>query len=231
MEMLNKRSNQEIQKKCMRCNIEDENWIHIWKCEANKITLYDIVNNNIEKLINKLKQQGIRINEEIWTKRIVELLLERSTIKENQLIIHECIKGIYNKKLTNIDNNKQIRREIKEFIEDIAMDTKKNIWNEQCNEITRQEKYIENKKLDRNRQLKKYKKQINGILVGDKKDNREEMKDKILQLAKNNVNRKNKNIMKSLITDRYIGQLIENRKKVYKIWTTNYIFDLEYNTK
>ncbi|RIA82791.1 hypothetical protein C1645_834798 [Glomus cerebriforme] len=49
MEMLNKRSNQEIQKKCMRCNIE------------------------------------------------VELLLEWSTIKENQLIIHEYIKGIYNK--------------------------------------------------------------------------------------------------------------------------------------
>ncbi|RIA83195.1 hypothetical protein C1645_834176 [Glomus cerebriforme] len=125
---INKQSNQGNINKCIRCKVKNENWNHVWECEQHKTTLYDIVQDNIKRFIENLKLKNIKVNEEKWSKRIIRILLEKSTIKENQLIIHECIKGIFNKSLLDIDNNKEIRQEMVILIKGIALALKEKIW-------------------------------------------------------------------------------------------------------
>ncbi|RIA98306.1 hypothetical protein C1645_731762 [Glomus cerebriforme] len=74
LEMINKRNNNEEDNTCMRCKMDNENWNHIWECENNTITLYDIVQENIQKNIENLKKKNIYINEEIWKERITNII-------------------------------------------------------------------------------------------------------------------------------------------------------------
>ncbi|RIA89662.1 hypothetical protein C1645_824547 [Glomus cerebriforme] len=117
LEIINRRNEEKNNNRCMRCKIESESWSHIWECDMNKHTLYDIVNEQISINIRNLKTKNIYVNEERWTDRIIKILLEKSMIKSNQLIIHDCIKGIFNKRITEIDRNKNIKEEMVKFIE------------------------------------------------------------------------------------------------------------------
>ncbi|RIA81966.1 hypothetical protein C1645_836121 [Glomus cerebriforme] len=155
--------------------MDNESWNHVWECDMNSFTLYDIVNENILKNIESLKNKNIHVNKERWMERIIKILLEKST---NQLIIHECIKGIFNKRLIEIDQNKDIQIEMEKLIEGIATETKEKIWNERCDKINKMDKYIENKKdIIKNKKVKKgtnkkTKGEIIDPIVLDKKLNR-----------------------------------------------------------
>ncbi|RIA83995.1 hypothetical protein C1645_742664 [Glomus cerebriforme] len=87
LELINKRNNNLDDIKCMRCKVDNENWNHIWKCENNSTTLYEIVQENLQKNIENLKKKNIYVNEARWKDRIINILLEKSTTKVNQLII------------------------------------------------------------------------------------------------------------------------------------------------
>ncbi|RIA82929.1 hypothetical protein C1645_743436 [Glomus cerebriforme] len=157
------------------------------ECENNKTTLYEIVQDNIKKLIENLKKKHIKVNEEFWFDRIIRILLEKSTIKQNQLIIHECIKGIFNKRLLEIDNNKEIKHEMGKFIEGIVVGTKEKIWNDRCDQINKIEKYTNNKKdiLRKKWEKNKKEKQKKGDKGKNKRTNSEiESEIKLLQMAK-----------------------------------------------
>ncbi|RIA90917.1 hypothetical protein C1645_822756 [Glomus cerebriforme] len=167
-----------------------------------------------------------------WFDRIISILLERSTIKANQLIIHECIKGIFNNRLLEIDSNKEIKQEMAKFIEGIASGSKEKIWNVRCNQINKLEKYTENKKeiIRTKWENRKIRNQSKGELNKDKKTQKEkESEENLLQMARNNINRNNKKLMSRVIADRYIEILITKGEKVHTIWSSTYIFDLEFN--
>ncbi|RIA90126.1 hypothetical protein C1645_823747 [Glomus cerebriforme] len=128
LEIINRRNEDKINNRCMRCKMESESWSHVWECDMNTYTLYDIVNKNILTNIGNLKTKNIYVNEERWKDRIIKILLEKSSIKSNQLIIHDCIKGIFNKRLTEIDRNKEIKYEMEKLIQGIALGVKEKIW-------------------------------------------------------------------------------------------------------
>ncbi|RIA84027.1 hypothetical protein C1645_832890 [Glomus cerebriforme] len=226
LEIINKRNDNENNNRCMRCKMDNESWNHVWECDMNSFTLYDIVNENISKNIENLKNKNIYVNKDRWMDRIIKILLDNSTIKANQLIIHECIKGIFNKRLTEIEKNKDIKIEMEKFIEGITIGTKEKIWNERCDKINKMEKYIDNKKdIIKNKKDKK----------GKNKRTKEEeiiqhtdLDEKLIRLAKNNLVRNNKKLMSQMIADQYIDRLISQQNNVNKIWTTTYIYDLEF---
>ncbi|RIA92327.1 hypothetical protein C1645_820838 [Glomus cerebriforme] len=221
LEIINKRNVNENNNRCMRCKMDNESWNHVWECDMNSFTLYDIVNGNILKNIENLKKKNIYVNKDWWMDRIIKILLDKSTIKANQLIIHECIKGIFNKRLTEMKQNKDIKVEMEKLIEGIAIGTKEKIWNEWCGKINKIEKYIDNKKeINHNKnvtksKLKKTKEEITNHI---------ELEEKLTRLAKNNLARNNKKLMSKVIADRYIDHLITQQENVNKIWTTTYIY-------
>ncbi|RIA88910.1 hypothetical protein C1645_825634 [Glomus cerebriforme] len=157
--------------------------------------------------------KNIIINEERWTDRIIRILLEKSMIKANQLIIHECIKGVFNKKLLLIENNKEIIKEMENLIEGIAIGMKEKIWNDRCNQINKIEKYIDNKK----EIIKRQKEKIIDQMATE---------EQIYKLAKNNLDRNKKKLLSRVIADRYIETLITKQEKIKKIWSTTYIHEL-----
>ncbi|RIA83917.1 hypothetical protein C1645_833071 [Glomus cerebriforme] len=123
---------------------------------------------------------------------------KKSTIKPNQLIIHECVKGIFNRRLTEIENNNIIEKEMDNFIERIAIDVKREIWNYRSDSINKIELYVNNK-IERKKSKEKVKmgkkqKDIN-------RDINSYSEEKIRTLAINNIKRKNKKLMASKIVD------------------------------
>jgi hypothetical protein len=63
MSLLNKR-NPEIYPRsiCVRCNRTVENWIHIWICSENNVTMTQIINAAYDQLKERLEKANISIN-------------------------------------------------------------------------------------------------------------------------------------------------------------------------
>ncbi|RIA82149.1 hypothetical protein C1645_881200 [Glomus cerebriforme] len=109
----------------LRLNIDKDeiDWIKTFnfimlKNEGSTLeTTKNFSQENIKKFIENLRKKNILVNEERWNERITRILLEKSMIKNNQLIIHECIKGIFNKKLLEMESHKEIRKEMERLID------------------------------------------------------------------------------------------------------------------
>ncbi|RIA86270.1 hypothetical protein C1645_740960 [Glomus cerebriforme] len=109
------------------------------------------------------------------------------------------------------------------LIEGIALGSKEKIWNDRCNQINKLEKYTNNKKVRKKWENNKKEKQKKKEIEKNKRTNSEiESEEKLLQMAKNKVNKNNKNLMSKVIADRYIEHLITNKDKVQKIWSTTH---------
>ncbi|RIA91164.1 hypothetical protein C1645_822401 [Glomus cerebriforme] len=128
LEMINKRTNNKEDNICIRCKVKNENWNHVWECEHNSTTLYEI-----------------------------EIYRKQKEIIKNKKVNKDKVKGSRTKSTNQI--------------------------------------------------------------VSD---------EKLYELAKNNLVRNNKKLMSRVIADRYIEILITKQEKVQKIWSTTYIYDLEY---
>ncbi|RIA94259.1 hypothetical protein C1645_818359, partial [Glomus cerebriforme] len=135
------RRNEEIYDvKCPRCNKEEETWMHIWQCEANEIKIQDIIQDEIDINIKALQQKNIKINREKWHQRILEILIQRSNYIEGGYMYHEVIKGIFNRKLYEMELPKQIKLKMESFITNIARKARELIWNKRCDQVTDLEK-------------------------------------------------------------------------------------------
>ncbi|PKC15393.1 hypothetical protein RhiirA5_408266 [Rhizophagus irregularis] len=89
MSLLNKRSPEICSRSiCVRCNRTVENWIHIWICSENNVTIIQLINVPYD-----------------------QLKLERTIRKK----FHEAIKGLVNKRLLYEINNNLFKDAIKEF--------------------------------------------------------------------------------------------------------------------
>ncbi|RIA93992.1 hypothetical protein C1645_818647 [Glomus cerebriforme] len=113
-----------------------------------------------------------------------------------------------------MDQNKDIKEEMKKLIEGITSGVKEKIWKERYDKINKISKYIDNKQ-------ERYK--IKKVLKNKNKKTKDELTDpieveeKLIRLSKNNIAKNNKKLMSTLIANRYIDSLIIQQEKVNKI--------------
>ncbi|RIA83032.1 hypothetical protein C1645_834428 [Glomus cerebriforme] len=115
---------------------DTENWIHIWNCNKNETTIYEIINEEIELQIKELEKDFIKVNERKWKQRITDILLTRSNNYNGQYIFHEIIKGIFNKQLYEMEKDKNIKMKMEILITNIARKAYNKIWNKRCKKVT-----------------------------------------------------------------------------------------------
>ncbi|RIA83364.1 hypothetical protein C1645_833956 [Glomus cerebriforme] len=72
--IMEKRNNEIFEKKCQRCRRDDENWVHIWNCDRNERSIYEIINNAMDEQIREIKGNTIKVTEERWKERIMSIL-------------------------------------------------------------------------------------------------------------------------------------------------------------
>ncbi|GBB89064.1 hypothetical protein RclHR1_15710005 [Rhizophagus clarus] len=95
---------------CPRCEKEEENWEHIWICEANEKSLRDTIEDAIEIKLEKLKKEEkideIKIIEDILC-AFTEILYEYSLILTRKTREWEMLRGIYNFRYNLITKKKE----------------------------------------------------------------------------------------------------------------------------
>ncbi|GBC04882.1 hypothetical protein RclHR1_05920002 [Rhizophagus clarus] len=219
---------------CPRCEEGEETWDHIWTCNQNELNIKDVIENTIIKIEKKYTTKSQRDeteeinshqtdddelaiifdNIESFNEIKVEFVLfldNKSVILPNKKRYWELLRGIYNKNLNNLGNNKKGSKAITRKIWELCYDNmKKEIWHK------RTERTIEIEKAE-------------GITRGDKRKRKREDKKSIE--PKNNKKQKNiKNIEKTIKQDqsqiiklvtyeRSIGRSLDTGKKDER-WNT-----------
>ena len=108
----------------------------------NKININDIVNDNFNIFqINLIKKSIGKLTINQWINRMKQVLYERSWDEKN-MVLHDVIKGIVDKRLYWDNCDKNIKQEILNWIERIHLDVRNKIWNERCEIIKEKEKEL-----------------------------------------------------------------------------------------
>ncbi|RIA88402.1 hypothetical protein C1645_739431 [Glomus cerebriforme] len=121
--------------KCPRCKLETETWTHVWQCDKNETKIQDIIMEEIDLQIEELRKENFIVNENKWRNRIFEIFIKRSNNMDGNYIYHEIIKGIFNKQLYEMENNKTIKQKMESLIKNIATKARERIWNQRCNKV------------------------------------------------------------------------------------------------
>ncbi|GBC28562.2 hypothetical protein GLOIN_2v1805149 [Rhizophagus irregularis DAOM 181602=DAOM 197198] len=138
---------------CLRCESEVEDWEHIWICDDNDKSEYEILLDTLitteEKLkdLDKEKYKSVRI----LAKEMVNFLNTPSNILiiGNQLRIRELTRGIFNNELYKLCNSKQERQLLEEIWENCYLNIRSGIWLQRCekaNEIDKRKGVTKNDK-------------------------------------------------------------------------------------
>jgi hypothetical protein len=87
---------------CLRCEKVEEDWEHVWKCEANPYTVNEVIVGAIEDYEYLLKEKG-KIEEMKILRKInipfIKFMQEASEILTGFLKEWEFLRGVYNNKL------------------------------------------------------------------------------------------------------------------------------------
>lgn len=79
MSLLNKRNPEIYQRSiCVRCNSTVENWIHIWICNKNSVTMVQIINDAYNRLKERLEQSDNKVDHTRLHAYLFSILNDRS---------------------------------------------------------------------------------------------------------------------------------------------------------
>ncbi|PKY33618.1 hypothetical protein RhiirB3_452668 [Rhizophagus irregularis] len=137
---------------CLRCESEVEDWEHIWICDDNDKSEYEILLDTFitteEKLkdLDKEKYKSRERNGKFF-KYSIQYINNRKSITNYG--IRELTKGIFNNELYKLCNSKQERQLLEEIWENCYLNIRSGIWLQRCekaNEIDKRKGVTKNDK-------------------------------------------------------------------------------------
>ncbi|PKY52379.1 hypothetical protein RhiirA4_469977 [Rhizophagus irregularis] len=139
-EILYKREVNEIDTdQCIRCKNGVEDWDHIWTCEANELTIKEVIEQSImdfEDTLLKVEKHG-------------KVLYEKSEVYIGKEKYWELIRGVYNNKFNKISKDKEEKELVNELWNFIFEALKKEFWLKRCNEVNEIERKLNVTKADK----------------------------------------------------------------------------------
>jgi hypothetical protein len=129
--------------KCPQCNNDDENFEHIFNCDANRTHIKKIEYLIFQLLVSLIKKFTRKNNENILSKPSYSTI--KTIFKNNGLSFADLIKGLFPIQLTEMVNQHINNMEVTKMILSITTNEvyykfKEIIWNERCNKLIEKEK-------------------------------------------------------------------------------------------
>lgn len=118
-----------IVNECPRCGRESETWEHVWICEDNDVSEYDVLIRTLIELeeYTKINNEDKYTEIKVLAKEVVNFMNDNSKIlilgKLNKL--RELTRGLFNNKLYKLCLNKEERELIDELWENVIPTSEK----------------------------------------------------------------------------------------------------------
>ncbi|PKK65988.1 hypothetical protein RhiirC2_715180 [Rhizophagus irregularis] len=128
--------------KNLRCEKEPETWEHIWICENNDMTEYDVFIKSMIEIEEEYKNGDNKDLAKFKALRILNAGLalfmqdkSKVLILDSQIKVREITRGLFNNKLYDLTRNKIERQVVDEIWERSFLNIRKWLWLNRCNEV------------------------------------------------------------------------------------------------
>ncbi|CAB5372259.1 unnamed protein product [Rhizophagus irregularis] len=126
----------------LRCEKEPETWEHIWICENNDMTEYDVFIKSMIEIEEEYKNGDNKDLAKFKALRILNAGLalfmqdkSKVLILDSQIKVREITRGLFNNKLYDLTRNKIERQVVDEIWERSFLNIRKWLWLNRCNEV------------------------------------------------------------------------------------------------
>jgi hypothetical protein len=207
---------------CLRCELMEEDWEHIWNCEKNEKNVREIIEWAIEEfeslLVMEQKLNEVKILREINIP-FIKILQENSEIVIGKSKEWELLRGVYNNNLNKIAKEKSSRSVIEDLWNFCYEKIKKEIWIKRCEEVIMKEKEKGIFTLDKRKRIELTKKEdnlVDGLKI--KQNNIKNKKHEENKKKEKNIGKRIKLVTRDKILDRVTANSsIEGWSTIVKI--------------